>query len=195
VFQEKNQNILVNRMPVKNAEGQIEGFISQLFSVGKSDWQGIWKKIEQAEKTLRYLQQEAGQFNSHCSELIVGKSPALLRCMEKLTSYATTELPVLITGDTGVGKELFANAIHRNSRYANGPLVTINCSSFPAELTELNRLTKGPCFWTSSVTCLSVVRRLSCVCWRLEKCNALAPIPLIRYTLGWSQQPIAISRL
>jgi transcriptional regulator with PAS, ATPase and Fis domain len=151
VFQEKNQNILVNRMPVKNAEGQIEGFISQLFSVGKSDWQGIWKKIEQAEKTLRYLQQEAGQFNSNCSELIVGKSPALLRCMEKLTSYATTGLPVLITGETGVGKELFANAIHRNSQYANGPMVTINCSSFPAELVESELFGYAPGAFTNAL--------------------------------------------
>jgi transcriptional regulator with PAS, ATPase and Fis domain len=151
VFKEKKEKILVNRMPVTNSKGQIEGFISQLFSVGKGDWQSIWKKIEQAEKTLRYLQQEAGLLASHSIEPIIGKSPKLIRCMEKLASYAPTELPVLITGDTGVGKELFANALHRESRYGNGPIVTINCGSIPTELIESELFGYAPGAFTNAL--------------------------------------------
>lgn len=151
VFQEKKQTILVNRIPVKNEKGEREGFISQLFSVGKGEWQGIWEKIEQAEKTVQYLQQETGEVFSPRSEPIIGSSPALLQCMEKLTSYAGTDLPILITGGTGVGKELFANAIHRKSQYANGPIVSINCGALPAELIESELFGYAPGAFTNAL--------------------------------------------
>jgi transcriptional regulator with PAS, ATPase and Fis domain len=151
VFQEKKQTILVNRIPVTNEKGETEGFISQLFSVGKGEWQGVWEKIEQAEKTVQYLQQESGEVFSVRSEAIIGNSPALLRCMEKLTSYARSDLPVLITGGTGVGKELFANTIHRKSRYGNGPIISINCGSLPAELIESELFGYAPGAFTNAV--------------------------------------------
>ena len=151
VFQDKNQSILVNRMPVTNAEGRIEGFISQLFSVGKGEWQTIWKRIQQAEKTFRFLRQETGQINSDCSVAMTGNSLALQRCLEKLNSFAITDLPVLITGGTGVGKELLANAIHCKSQHARGPLVTINCGSIPSELIESELFGYAPGAFTNAL--------------------------------------------
>ena len=151
VFQKKKRTILVNRIPVTNEKGETEGFISQLFSVGKGEWQNIWGKIEQAEKTVKYLQQERGKAFFSRSETIIGNSQALLCCMEKIESYARSELPVLITGDTGVGKELFANAIHRNSPYANGPIVSINCGALPAELIESELFGYVPGAFTNAV--------------------------------------------
>ena len=71
---------------------------------------------------------------SYAFEDIVGRSPLLARCMADAKSYASSALPVLITGETGTGKELFAHAIHRASYRASRPFVALNCASLPDEL-------------------------------------------------------------
>jgi len=69
-------------------------------------------------------------------EGIVGESPAILRALEALASAARSNAGVLITGETGAGKELFAHALHANSRRAAGPFVVVDCASIPANLLE-----------------------------------------------------------
>lgn len=65
---------------------------------------------------------------------IYGKSPSFRASADKARKAATTPLPVLILGDTGVGKEIFAQAIHESSNYANGPFIDLNCGAFSKEL-------------------------------------------------------------
>jgi PAS domain S-box-containing protein len=67
---------------------------------------------------------------------IMGKSPALMRALDVVDAVAATTATVLIRGDSGVGKELFARAIHARSKRASGPLVKVNCASIPKELFE-----------------------------------------------------------
>jgi transcriptional regulator with GAF, ATPase, and Fis domain len=67
---------------------------------------------------------------------IMGKSPALMRALDVVDAVAATIATVLIRGDSGVGKELFARAIHARSKRASGPLVKVNCASIPKELFE-----------------------------------------------------------
>jgi formate hydrogenlyase transcriptional activator len=67
-------------------------------------------------------------------ENIVGDSPALRRVLEAVEQVAFTDATVLITGETGTGKELIARAIHRRSPRAHGPLVQVNCSAIPDTL-------------------------------------------------------------
>jgi two-component system NtrC family response regulator len=67
---------------------------------------------------------------------IVGQSPAIKDCLELLAKAAPTEAPVLITGDTGTGKELFARALHKNSARAEKPFVVVDCASLPESLVE-----------------------------------------------------------
>jgi len=72
-------------------------------------------------------------------EGIVGSSPALRPVLASLTKVAPTDSTVLITGETGTGKELIAHAIQRGSRRAMRPFVSVNCAATPASLiaTEL----------------------------------------------------------
>jgi transcriptional regulator with GAF, ATPase, and Fis domain len=67
---------------------------------------------------------------------IVAESPAMQRLMRQVRAVAMTESSVLIQGESGVGKELVAQAIHDLSARADGPLVKVNCASVPRELFE-----------------------------------------------------------
>lgn len=67
---------------------------------------------------------------------IVGESPAIRRLIDTLARVAPTDASVLITGENGTGKELIANAIHRNSRRAAAPFVAVNLGGVPATLFE-----------------------------------------------------------
>ncbi|MGD9942601.1 MAG: nitric oxide reductase transcriptional regulator NorR [Burkholderiaceae bacterium] len=67
---------------------------------------------------------------------IIGQSPALARLLHELNVVADSELPVLLLGETGVGKELFARRLHRHSRRRHKPLVHVNCAALPESLAE-----------------------------------------------------------
>jgi formate hydrogenlyase transcriptional activator len=67
---------------------------------------------------------------------IVGKSAALRRVLDMVRIVAPTDATVLINGETGTGKELIAEAIHRQSERSNGPFVKVNCAAIPAGLLE-----------------------------------------------------------
>jgi two-component system, NtrC family, response regulator len=69
-------------------------------------------------------------------EGIVGASPKLQGCLDLLAQAADSEAPVLITGETGTGKELFAWAIHHNSPRAHKNFVVLDCASLPPTLVE-----------------------------------------------------------
>jgi transcriptional regulator with PAS, ATPase and Fis domain len=67
---------------------------------------------------------------------IVGVSPQIAEAKEKARQYAAGKVPILLAGETGTGKELFAHAVHRASPYSQGPFVTVNCASLPPTLLE-----------------------------------------------------------
>jgi formate hydrogenlyase transcriptional activator len=67
---------------------------------------------------------------------IVGKSAALRRVLGMVRVVAPTDATVLINGETGTGKELIAEAIHKCSDRSNGPFVKVNCAAIPADLLE-----------------------------------------------------------
>ena len=67
---------------------------------------------------------------------IIGACPAMQEVFRKTQKIATTDISVLITGETGTGKELIARETHRRSNRAKGPFVTINCGAIPENLLE-----------------------------------------------------------
>jgi PAS domain S-box-containing protein len=81
-----------------------------------------------------YLQEEINGI--HNFEEIVGQSPALTAVLENVRRVAATDSTVLITGETGTGKELIARAVHSSSRRKARPLIKINCAALPAGLVE-----------------------------------------------------------
>ncbi len=67
---------------------------------------------------------------------IIGACPGMMEVFRKLQKVAGTDISVLITGETGTGKELIAREIHRRSQRADGPFITINCGAIPENLIE-----------------------------------------------------------
>jgi formate hydrogenlyase transcriptional activator len=67
---------------------------------------------------------------------IIGDSPALKQVLDQVITVAPTEASVLILGETGTGKELIAQAVHRLSRRAGGPFIKLNCAAIPTGLLE-----------------------------------------------------------
>jgi two-component system NtrC family response regulator len=91
-------------------------------------------RIHRLEETNRRLQQQAQQGGSFCGML--GISPVMLKIFELIKRVSGTDYPVLITGDSGTGKEMAAAAIHSLSPRAQKPLVIINCGAIPENLLE-----------------------------------------------------------
>ena len=68
--------------------------------------------------------------------MLIGASPAFQHAHDLMQRAARTQVTVLLTGETGVGKERFARALHEHSDRASGPFVAVNCAALPAELIE-----------------------------------------------------------
>jgi formate hydrogenlyase transcriptional activator len=81
-----------------------------------------------------YLQEEIK--SAHNFDEIVGQSPALVSVLQRVARVAATDTTVLITGETGTGKELVARAIHSAGPRKGKPLIKLNCAALPAGLVE-----------------------------------------------------------
>ena len=95
--------------------------------------------VDKAFKDLA-LRQELRELKKAAFETetpqMVGKSPKMLKVFKDIGRVASKDITVLITGDSGTGKELVAKAIHLNSRRSTGPFIAINAASIPKDLLE-----------------------------------------------------------
>ncbi len=93
-------------------------------------------KIQNLEKKIRIKLSEKGFIARYSFEDIIYKSAAMRRCIERAKTYGNYDSSVLISGPSGVGKELLAQSIHNVSNRASGPFVPINCAALPPSLIE-----------------------------------------------------------
>jgi PAS domain S-box-containing protein len=95
-------------------------------------------QVKELQHTLEaenvYLQEEISK--EHNFEEVVGNSRALIKVLQQVETVAPTDSTVLILGETGCGKELFARAIHSHSKRKGRPLVKLNCGAIPTGLVE-----------------------------------------------------------
>ena len=94
------------------------------------------------EQTTTNLRQEAPAGRTEVPNLafpedhVVGCAPAMVRFYRDMQALSAADLPVLIEGETGVGKESVAQILHRTSERREGPFVAVNCAAIPVELLE-----------------------------------------------------------
>ncbi|MEY8000941.1 sigma 54-interacting transcriptional regulator [Clostridium sp. Mt-5] len=126
LFQIGKTQIITNRVPViinNKTVGAVETF------------QHI-TKIQEYEQKIRGKLLYKGNIAKYSFSEIIGESEALIKTKERAKMYAGTDSTVLIVGESGVGKEMFAQAIHLESRRKNGPFVAVNCTAISQNLLE-----------------------------------------------------------
>src|SRR6266852_3470093 len=102
-------------------------------------WYAAATDIEDRKQAEQRLQNENVALReeidrSSMFEEIVGTSPALHAVLSRVSKVAPTDSTVLVTGETGTGKELVARAIHKRSRRSSRPFVSVNCAAVPRDL-------------------------------------------------------------
>jgi formate hydrogenlyase transcriptional activator len=113
--------------PVRDEEGQITRWYWACTDI--EDRKRAQERLEQENVALREEIDKASMF-----EEIVGASSALKALLSRVSKVAGSDSTVLITGETGTGKELVARAIHRRSRRAARAFVAVNCAAIPRDL-------------------------------------------------------------
>jgi DNA-binding NtrC family response regulator len=88
--------------------------------------------LENSDLRAADIMASADQGDAH----VVGASTALARVFQQIRKFAEVDAPVLVTGETGTGKELAARAIHDRSQFHKGPFVSINCAGLPTSIIE-----------------------------------------------------------
>jgi PAS domain S-box-containing protein len=129
---------------VQAADGSYRWFLTRFNPLRDDDgqitrWYVACTDIEDRKKAEERLQQENVALREEIDkasmfEEIVGTSPALKTVLSRIAKVAPSDSTVLITGETGTGKELVARAIHRRSDRASRAFVSVNCSAIPRDL-------------------------------------------------------------
>ena len=129
--------MLVNRIPLK-IKGQVVGVILQTIFRDYQAMTDLISRLTSLENEVRFYKTGLDRVLSafYSFDSIIGSSPAIAKVKQVAEKYAQTEAPVLITGPTGTGKELFAHAVHRASLRDQAPFVCVNCAAIPRELFE-----------------------------------------------------------
>jgi formate hydrogenlyase transcriptional activator len=118
---------LVRYNPLRDDQGQIVRWY--IAGTDIEDRKRHEDKLQQETVALREEIDKTSMF-----EEIVGGSPALTAVLSQVSKVASSDSTVLITGETGTGKELVARAIHRRSRRASRGFVAVNCAAIPRDL-------------------------------------------------------------
>lgn len=129
--------------PIRDERGELVGAVVTFNDISErrrqqAELESALTEVERLRDRLQaenlYLQQEIKV--SHDFEEIIGNSPALRKMLRRVEQVADTDATVLLLGETGVGKELFARAIHARSARSVHPLVKVNCAALPSNLVE-----------------------------------------------------------
>lgn len=122
----RNINLSINRMPIV-INNKVIGVVSTFQNI---------ENIEKISYAIKRNKKENGFIAKYTFDNIVGESPKMQNAIELSKKYARSELPILVEGETGTGKEMFVQSIHNHSDRRSYPFVAINCASLPENLLE-----------------------------------------------------------
>lgn len=121
------KEVIVNVAPIF-IEGKIRGSVGVIHDI--SEIIALTKELARAKKLIRHLEAR------YTWEDIIGNSPAIVSAKEQAKRAAGTPATVLLRGESGIGKELFAHAIHNASPRGRGQFIRVNCAAISESLLE-----------------------------------------------------------
>lgn len=121
-----NSKVVANRVPIV-VDKKIEGVVTTFQQI---------ERLQKLESKVRRQLAERGLAAKYNFNDILGNSPSLQNAVDLAKEYASVDSTILIYGQTGTGKEVFAHAIHNLSKRKNEPFVAINCAALPESLLE-----------------------------------------------------------
>ncbi|MBP2652296.1 MAG: norR 15 [Firmicutes bacterium] len=138
----KKNKILVTGNPIFDDLGGVKNVvvidreITDLLEI-KSELESSQKKIKAVEEDKNKRKQEIEHLRKlNVSQNLLGHSSEMQKIIKMVDQVAGIDVTVLITGETGAGKEVVANDIYMNSPRKNGPFIKVNCAAIPASLLE-----------------------------------------------------------
>jgi len=133
----KGKHRVIARIPLMY-EGRIVGAAGKLMFMSPEKLKELYERIDALKNDLDFYREALHQvYGSRYSvDNIIGDSPLFQQAKALAMQAAASNAPVLIVGETGTGKELFAHAIHQISRRRSHNFVRVNCGAIPAELVE-----------------------------------------------------------
>lgn len=131
-------NAVIHRLPLINKDNCVIGAMSIVIIKDPLEMQDILYNYNLVQSKLKYYEKEFRKLQSAKYDLqnIIGISEKITYLKNTITKFAKTKSPILITGETGTGKELCAHAIHLRSGRQNGSFIKVNCASIPHYLFE-----------------------------------------------------------
>lgn len=130
------RDLVVTATPVKNQSGEIIKVVS--FTRDLTDFLNLQEQYSALENKMEVYTAEIEELRSKSIDIegIVGKSSASQDILRTISRISRFDANVLLTGESGVGKTIFAKLIHRKSNRAKGPFIEINCGAIPENLLE-----------------------------------------------------------
>lgn len=122
----KGNKIITTRIPII-VDGNIQGVVATFQEVGQ---------LQHMEQNVRRKLNPCGHLAYYTFNNLIGRGKAIADCINKARNFAMVDSTVLIVGETGTGKEIFAHAIHNESPRRRQPFVAVNCAALPENLLE-----------------------------------------------------------
>ena len=126
---------LLFRCPLPHLLNEAEGRPFALHAQGNNRFQCLLKRPRRKAPTGPALQRTARPSNDAFADIDLG-DPQVAKAVLQARRLVEKDIPLLIHGETGVGKDVFVKALHRSSSRAGQPLIAVNCAAIPGELVE-----------------------------------------------------------
>jgi len=129
---------VVSRTPIVNPEGRVVGAIGQVMFKSPAAVEALGQEIKRLRQEISFYERELPRLRGSVQgmESIVGESNAIKKLKERIKKVAPLDVSVLLVGESGVGKDLVAHAIHQLSPRGHKDMVLVNAAAIPGNLVE-----------------------------------------------------------